>query len=549
MRFRTMTTPLEGVMEKGSAEYIGMEQLFTLCEKEYKHLCSEIDSDRYLSTDELNSRGKFRNLVLTEHRPVYVTNDRVKGPRAKYFRICIGNVRQHLLSLRDRVAIAKICESYNYDPDQETQIREELTNNNLFPTRTELHNILRAKTVPQFTPGRFTLDLSMEDNYVSRVQRLSRHEEVTCTVNVFGKWTTLHLTVPTYAHVKTSIDPKFAKPQIYRSKINGKLYVGWSYEQKTFHYQDTSCVMGVDLGLVKPFSAVCIRQDGTISNELVSSRETQRLAEKIARLKKNKDNVNRKLERVETLTSNPNTCRDVRWLCGKVEHLVNAQYFLAHKLGSERAHLAWLIARDVTTHAAYYHAQAVKVENLAWLEALGGKWNHADVQDKIHSVAVLNSVAVYKVNAKGTSHTDPLTKETIKSWDKNRTASTSMGRIDRDRCAALEIATRRGKFFHRKDVRHDSIPRDTPEREFTPAPKKDRTKNFPTPKRAKPKVTKKMIYKVREVTKHQNKDCGNILAVCSSHSARTPVHAMTTNKWQSRNDKNQYHNIPRLALC
>lgn len=131
----------------------------------------------------------------------------------------------------------------------------------------------------------------------------------------------------------------------------------------------------------------------------------------------------------------------------------------------------------------------MNLEDLAWLDSKGGKWNHSDVRDKIYNLLSLHGIEVFEVYAKHTSHVDPFNGEKV-SYDKDRKAKTEKGFLDRDYLASMEIAKRKGKCYNRKDKYN-------PKNERTLKEKRCRDKHAPTPKRAKV-MSKKKAWKTRE---------------------------------------------------
>ena len=186
-----------------------------------------------------------------------------------------------------------------------------------------------------------------------------------------------------------------------------------------------------------------------------------------------------------------NNCRKVwdgsnNYLANKIERLYSEQRYVINKLSRLRQSLAWLIARDIAYHCQANGVDTVKLENLSWLEARGGKWNFSDIQDTIRQVLSAYGIAVYKVNPKNSSQVDPFTNERITHI--GRSALTSVGVRDRDYLASLELTKRPGKKCRKKDKCVKSV-------KSTKLPAKCRDKHAPTPKRAKP-VRKKSVHKL-----------------------------------------------------
>lgn len=145
-----------------------------------------------------------------------------------------------------------------------------------------------------------------------------------------------------------------------------------------------------------------------------------------------------------------------------------------------------MVARDIAYHCQVNGVDTVKLENLSWLEARGGKWNFSDIQDTIHQVLSALGIAVYKVNPQNSSQVDPFTDKRITHSGRN--AHVSVGVRDRDYLASLELTKRPGKKYRKKDKCAKSV-------KAIKLPVRCRDKHAPTPKRAKP-VRKKTVHKL-----------------------------------------------------
>lgn len=470
---------LNYALDPNSENYAKLQFLYEFLESEFHAVIQELRNsgivyDKVL----LRNKGKFRDQFLSDFglRHKNHTWDTIKGCKAKYYRIIIDNVRLLLLSEVERLNIINICEKYDYSLNNIQGIRSELTADNLYPTTGYLRNILRSRgNVNHKTNPRFMLNFTVEDNKTSKVN--ISPDRVVYMVNVNGEWLDFVIDRPVYV---PQFVGKVARPIIQRN-AKGELYIRVSYEVKTQDYSDTSStIMGVDLGKVKPFSAAISTQD-FYTTELAPTKETDIVAHKIFVLENERNKLNRKINNCSTVWDGSNN-----YLAHKIERLYCEKRHVVNKLSRLRKSLAWLIARDIAYHCQVNGVDTVKLENLSWLEARGGKWNFSDIQDTIHQVLSAYGIAVYKVNPKDSSQVDPFTDKRITHSGRN--AHVSVGVRDRDYLASLELTKRPGKKYRKKDKCAKSV-------KATTLPVRCRDKHAPTPRRAKP-VRKKTLHKL-----------------------------------------------------
>ena len=424
------------------------------------------------------AKNKFRDQFLADFGLRHKSNiwGSIKGCKAKYYRIIINNIRLLLLGEVERLSIIDICKKYNYSLNNIADIRNELTTNNLYPTTGHLRNILRSQgNINHKINPQFMLNFTVEGSEVSRVE--TTPDQVVYTVNVNGEWLDFVVARPVYVPQFVS---KVARP-IFQRNDKGELYIRVSYEVETAEYSTTSStIMGVDLGKVKPFSAA-INNGDFYTTELAPTKETDIVAHKIFVLENERNKLHTKIDNCVEVWNGSNN-----YLANKIERLYSEKRYVVNKLSRLRQSLAWLIARDISYHCQINNVDTVKLENLSWLEARGGKWNFSDIQDTVHQVLSAYGVTVYKVNPKNSSQADPFTNERIVHV--GRSATTSVGIRDRDYLASLELTKRPGKKYRKKDKCTKSV-------KSTKMPAKCRDKHVPTPKRAKP-VRKKTLHKL-----------------------------------------------------
>ena len=473
--FRTLNYTLD----PNSENYSKLQFLYEFLETEFHEVVKEVRSNRIVYDKALlQSKNKFRDQFLADFGLRHKSKNwgSIKGCKAKYYRIIIDNIRLLLLSEVERLSIIDICKKYNYSLNNIADIRNELTANNLYPTTGHLRNILRSQgNINHKISPQFMLNFTVEDSKASKVE--TTPDQVVYTVNVNGEWLDFVVERPVYV-------PKFvgkvARP-IFQSNAKGELYVRVSYEIETAEYSTTSStIMGVDLGKVKPFSAAITTND-FYTTELSPTKETDVVAHKIFVLENERNKLYTKIDNCIEVWDGSNN-----YLANKIERLYSEKRYVINKLSRLRQSLAWLIARDIAYHCQANNVDTVKLENLSWLEARGGKWNFSDIQDTVHQVLSALGIAVYKVNPKNSSQVDPFTGKRITHV--GRSATTSVGVRDRDYLASLELTKRPGKKYRKKDKCIKSV-------KATRLPARCRDKHVPTPKRAKP-VRKKTLHKL-----------------------------------------------------
>ena len=234
-------------------------------------------------------------------------------------------------------------------------------------------------------------------------------------------------------------------------------------------------ILGVDLGKIKPFSATAINNDGYYSQELICSKELERIKTKIYRIGQHKNNIYNKMERKQKLEPTR-----------KLEVLETEYARLRDKTTTLKEYLAWLIARDVTNHAIRNYCGTIRVEDLSWLGSKGGKWQHSTIQQKLEHVATCNGITVEKVDSYNTSwefpeeyDTNPAPKASYDSKTRLLTSPKTGEKVDKDRAAGIAIACRPRKSRNCGERERN--------RQRMIQPKKCRDKHHATPKRPKNK--------------------------------------------------------------
>ena len=245
-------------------------------------------------------------------------------------------------------------------------------------------------------------------------------------------------------YIRQQFTGKVAKPQFVKYHNEDKLLCCLPYVVKPIKHPEFDNILGVDLGKVKPYSATAIYHNGQISNEYIPSHELMRVKQKIQRINRHLNNLYAKQkEGVE-----PSTQRQKQ----RAIDIYNDK----QKRSRLKNKYAWLIANEVIQIALTEHCFLIKLENLSWLLAKGGKWNFQEIQGRIKELAYLNGISVRNVNPAYTSEEHPFTKE--KGKPSGRKICFNDGTwYDRDNLADINIATRKphGKKSKRIHLRHN----------------------------------------------------------------------------------------------
>lgn len=511
--FRTFKYKLSDITSLEDKSLEKIESFYDFYSEKFNVLKESCNVEDFLEWEEISSRGKFRNRFIEEYGKPYLKWD-IPGNKAKYYRMMIGSYQHYILSLQEKIKISKICESHNYDISNMSNIRNELTDNNLYPTNSLIRNICRCRRIPEIERRiEPIIDFTYEDNQVSRVENLG--SRVKYSLKIYDEWITFFIDIP--VSNMRDFTGKFSRAIIQKDKSTNELYLRVSYEAVVHsHSFNKDLSLGIDQGKIKPIAGAITSKDGSYSTELTYSKEVEKVAEKHQVLQNEKEALYVKRSRIEALLTGLDAKSGDFFdlsisLCGVQEQID----FLRSKQSRQKEHLAWIVARDIVNHALHYNVSVIKMENLSVFQNTG-KWNHSMILNQTMKVASLYNINVLVVNAKNSSHTDPFTDSHINPNNK-RMMSVSIGKRDRDYIAALEISRRTGKMANKKKRRR-KIKGET---KTTIIAGKSRDKHAPTPKRPKQKTRKglwKDLVKKNDNSKESNNPndnrSGHIIAVC-----------------------------------
>lgn len=383
-------------------------------------------------------KSKLNGVLWKELNAILGDYLKDKTPSAWYTRILYHNIISLLKSKQEQVKIYEILKNNQYKINNE--LRDKLTEANLYPTNVYLKNLAKTKVMPTLPKKKtFILDFSVSDKQMFRVSDKNNNayeikiftEQEVKKYGLNTSWLTFDMYLPTY--IREEFTGETAKPQFY-----------WDYNQNEFvcaipckikkvpnNYEN---IMGVDLGKLKVYSATVLRKDGSISDEYVPTSELQNLVDKLNRINQHINSVYEKKERSNAY-GNFTDRQQRREIDYKQSRNKRTKLQLA---------IARLVAVEVVNIAIKEQCKEIHLEKLGWVNNSAGKWNFSQVQNCIEEVAELFSIKVVKVNACNSSKTNPVTLEvgTISNRDvKFKTGE----RVDRDQLASLNLALRQPK--------------------------------------------------------------------------------------------------------
>lgn len=391
---------------------------------------------------------KFRNQLLAKliEKPYY---NELFGNKAKYFRIVIEQYRQILASQQRRLAIIKIIQSNGAVYQDLTGFRK--------PSFAELENIKRS--IEQGNTCVAThlakIDYSSEDEKISHVDWSANETHYLITARL--KYSSQKLGRDNTITHKCRIPKKqiagdvlkFTRPVI--RLLNGQLCISYCAEiTGVSNIKDDDSVLGVDLGQVKPFSAVAVCEKNgfqAISDELTYSSRIKHLSNKLARLQQERERVYAKCRAYELLGLTDE----------KYERLKVIGKHLRSKTAKLKDTIGFLVANEIVKHAVDYQVSVVHMENLKFVrEKAHTTWDFSRTQQKIERKAKIHHIKVKRVSAKHTSKHNPFTLE-AEEVDANRRLVKCL--FDRDYAAAILIASRKKREnlddFHAVNRSHD----------------------------------------------------------------------------------------------
>lgn len=204
--------------------------------------------------------------------------------------------------------------------------------------------------------------------------------------------------------------------------------------------------LGVDIGKKEPFvaSAIDVKNKNHSAPIHVNAK------------------INKLQEEIDSLFKLSNLLYQKALRCEQSKHMEKQKVLLEeknrvrNKISRLKKEQTIAIANQVVTEALERKA-AIVVENLRWLRAKGGKWNHAEVHTAIESRAAREGVPVKRISAKDTSQKCSDCGGKLTKYTKRRVKCVKCTVvINRDVSASREIARRAGKIKFLKTFKQEN---------------------------------------------------------------------------------------------
>ena len=373
--------------------------------------------------------------------------DGIINNKAWHIIILADNIKRELESKQEKKIIWDEYVANNKELDGLREILIE--KHKIYPKDGTIRSLVKTDKEPDLPRAMtFQMDYSISAKqmfYVDENDKYTFHIQMNYKDDK-NKYTNYWISYKVY--IPTSIRHEFtgdiAKVKFIRRKADGR-YIGiCSYKCKK-HDKATKKkkVLGIDIGQIHPYTGV-ILEDGEIGDYLYQpSSLLYRMADRLENLRNERNSLYEKRKKTTKYRSriterqkrrNQNY-REIR------NEISNLQETMASQVGHEVVD----IARD-------NNCSEIHIENLSWLDAQGGKWNHSAIFQRIKEIAELYNIKVTNVNAKNTSKENPLTGEIGEIKGRDVVFEDGLT-IDRDLLGATNIALRGGYKEKRAEIK------------------------------------------------------------------------------------------------
>ena len=361
--------------------------------------------------------------------------------KARYFRMFSLHLRQDFKSLDYRQKITQVLEKYDFNIQNvktKKKIQDELAQLNLYPTKQEIMNICRwhSNTNKQHSQEHsdghvqhkdldsckvIPLDFTLSQDKQTIVQ--PNEKEPVFHINFNGNWVWLNFTDKInklqLRYFKNKIDKenfiRFTKPKFVFNHEQNCWFIILTIESKViFSESDVTksspqqtTVAGVDIGQVKPYSAVLmnmtlneqnvVESAKLVSRELVCSKETKRINEKLGEVKFYLSSIYKKLNVYENIIKNNKNPEFTQQILKKQEVLINEKRCLRRKRKELQKRKSYLVVRDLMKQLNFFKVKKVNIERLNWVEHTGGSWDFSQQQDILEQKAIEFGIRIIKV--------------------------------------------------------------------------------------------------------------------------------------------------------
>ena len=401
--------------------------------------------------------------------------------RFRYFKMFSMHLRQDFNSLNYKQRIVDILEKYNFDLKKSNkEIREELVKLNLYPTKQELMNIIRSKNnndslslLQNYYQNSFSIPLDFTLGQDKQTILHPDEKQPVFHINLNGNWIWFDFRDNIkFQYIQNRINSdkfvRFCKPKFILDE-NENWYCILAIESDNKENNEKNSLVyqlaGVDIGQVKPYSAVIVNKDETnlkaslVSKELTASKETKLINSKLGRVKEHLSNIYNKINVYKNIIKNNKNQEFTTQIIQKLEERNREKYALRRKRKELQKRKSYLVARDLMRQLNFFNVKKVNIERLNWVEHTGGSWDFSQQQDILEQKAIEHGIKVTKVYAANTSKENPFIKKPAKQCSKSRNkqkrllgcadSKTRMVKfsgkkyqIDRDILGAINIALR-----------------------------------------------------------------------------------------------------------
>ena len=226
---------------------------------------------------------------------------------------------------------------------------------------------------------------------------------------------------------------KVCRPTI-RLNNKGQIVFDIAVEHEIDERQ-TKKFVGVDLGKVEPFVAAVVDPESRHRSAPYHVRYKGRLGSLVKKEQQGRD-LSSHLYKKADLCEKHNRDQHAQILKTEAKRVSAKATRIKHEISQ-------CIASQVVEIADQNDAH-VSLENLSWLDAQGGRWPHAEIQNRIENTAKRYGLKVTKVSAKDTSKTCSRCGGRVSNNSKTRVGvcNTCGFELNRDVSASREIALR-----------------------------------------------------------------------------------------------------------
>lgn len=353
-----------------------------------------------------------------------------------YCRILYTNLIALMKSRNEQVQIYNVLKTNNFKINR--TLRDTLASLNLYPTNSYLKILTKSKTMPTLAKKKtLILDFSVSAKQMFKVNEkeptkymIKLYSQKYAKKMGISQWVDFDVFIPVF--IRENDISKISKVQFQRDK-DGDFICTIPITFQSMKSTGKN-ILGVDLGKVKSYSATVLYEDGSISDEIINSKELDKLAKSKELINNHIDSVYKKIQRV-----NAYHIEDKKQVLRKLDYHNNRT-----KRTRLQKQMARLVAAEIVQIAIDNNCGTISLEKLNWLLAKGKKWNFSETQKYIEEVAQLFGIKVIKVNPKNSSKTNPITSE-IGTVQKRDIVFKPNFRIDRDQLASLNLALRASK--------------------------------------------------------------------------------------------------------